>query len=232
MPFWALGRQREFVLKTDNRPNLMTLNESAAVIRGKGSHLDNSPIPDNGAALVHLITQAEALLGACRVLVRQSEWQLHSPGLNLQPFHLGREGPSSETAARRSRKKPARPQVDKTTDLIKIPTSLPLDIGFLEALRRAFPKIGKGSLRVFCILLENAGVIVGGKTLQTALQTNSKRALAVYICRLRVALANRGIEAPIITSNGGYGLTSEAAAKISDILKQPQPGCVHEIDDA
>lgn len=172
--------------------------------------ISDGPAPHSLASLIEtssvLLLQAEALLGACRVLIEQSR-QAAAGGDDVGAEHRVAQAASVAENIASAIGKPA-------GKLFSLPVSAGMDVDLFEMFRRRFPDLSRGPLVVLATFIANAGKIISHREICAILNTDSYSTVKVHVSKIRAAFAKEGIGVSISTVRGGYGLSRDAVEKL------------------
>lgn len=162
-----------------------------------------------------LIGQAEALLGACRALLEQTRLQ---SAAGIRERELDEMAEQAAWLAERAGTKPTTSFAQPNHVLRGTPRSYAVDADALELFRSNFPSLPRGAAVVLVTLLGNCGRMVSHTELRAVLKTESLSSVKIHVSRIRTTLAQKSINAAILSMRGGYGMSTEAAEKLIDGL--------------
>lgn len=197
----------------------MKMNTADSYALGRSMMKEGGSGPNSMATLLDatssMIGQAEALLGACRALLEQTRLQSTAGNRDRELEEMVEQAAWS---TEQERTKAATAFLQSNRVLRADPRAYAVDADALELFRSKFPSLPRGAAVVLVILLANAGRMVSHTEIRALLNTDSRSSVKIHMSRIRGALAQKSIDAAILSVRGGYGMSTEAAEKLIDGL--------------
>lgn len=157
-----------------------------------------------------LLAEAEALMTACRHLIDQS---IHARAQS----HDTPEGVVFESDAdigTRERADNGLRQATQPSRTAEEDSSGRINVDVIEILVSRFPDLVRGSIIFLASLMENSGRFVTHSEMLELMGSTSRTILKVHASRVRKSLKDKGIDGPILSVRGGYGLSHDGLKKI------------------